>query len=186
MRTVAIGIILITLSATSTLSAEIENVQFSEGYRIDGVTLKLNNVGLMRYKAVLKAMVAGLYITDVTPPDQVLTDVPKRLEIEYFWALKAADIVRASNELLAKNVDEQTVRKLRPQIDHMNSLYEDIQPGDRYALTYLPGRGTFLTLNGELKGKVPGADFASAYFSIWFGDSPMDKSLKRQLLSTKR
>lgn len=131
-------------------------------------------------------MVAGLYVQESTPGTGVLTDVPKRLEIEYFWALKAKDIVKASQKLLTDNVDGQTLQRLQRQVVRMHSLYEDIRPGDRYALTYLPGRGTFLSLNGEYKGVVPGADFAAAYFSIWLGDQPMDSSLKHQLLSARR
>ena len=186
MRPVFFGMIAVASAVGPAFATEIENVQFSDGYRFDNVTLRLNNVGLMRYKVVFKAMVAGLYMQEGTPTDQVLADVTKRLEIEYFWALKANDIVRASEQLLARNVDERTLRELKPQLDLMHSLYEDIQPGDRYALTYLPGRGTYLTLNGKLRGTVPGADFAAAYFSIWFGKQPMDESLKRQLMIDRR
>ncbi len=186
MRVAVFGMIVLASSAFSVVAAEIEDVHFSDGYRVDDINLKLSNVGLMRYKVVFRAMVAGLYIAEGTPPDRVLTDVPKRLEIEYFWALKAKDIVTASEQLLANNVDAQARRKLKAQLDQMHSLYEDIQPGDRYALTYIPGRGTYLTLNGELKGSVAGADFAAAYFSIWLGEQPMDESLKRQLLSGRR
>jgi hypothetical protein len=57
-----------------------------------------------------------------------------------------------------------------------------VEPGDRYALTYIPGMGTELSLNGEAKGTIQGADFAAAIFSIWLGTKPIDKGLKRQLL----
>jgi hypothetical protein len=183
MRAIVFGMFFLASSVGYASAAEIENVKFSDAYRIGDVTLRLNNVGLMRYKVFFKAMVAGLYINEGTPPNGVLTDVPKRLEIEYFWALKAKDVVKASEKLLSENIDEPTLKKLQPQLDQMHSLYEDIQPGDRYALTYLPGRGTYLSLNGETKGLVPGADFGAVYFSIWLGKNPMDASLKQQLLS---
>jgi hypothetical protein len=170
----------------SAVAAEIENVQFVEGYRLGDVMLPLNNVGLMRHKGLIKAMVAGLYIQDGTPPDRVLSDVSKRLEIEYFWSLKGAQIVKASEKLLSDNVDNLTLQRLKPQFDRMHALYEDVVPGDRYALTYVPGHGTSLSLNGDIKGTVPGADFAASYFSIWLGRQPMNVSLKRQLLRTRR
>ena len=69
---------------------------------------------------------------------------------------------------------------LRGKID---ALYQDVEPGDRYALTYVPGAGTELAKNGEPLGVIPGADFASAYFAIWLGDDPIDASLRDQLLS---
>jgi hypothetical protein len=57
-----------------------------------------------------------------------------------------------------------------------------VKPGDRYALTYVPGVGTELTLNGSPLGTVAGADFASAVFAIWLGPKALDESLKTQLL----
>jgi hypothetical protein len=84
--------------------------------------------------------------------------------------------------MMEKNVDKATIERLRPQIDYHNSLYEDVEPGDRYALTYIPGRGTELALNGEPKGIIEGADFATALFSIWIGQKPIDESFKQQIM----
>jgi hypothetical protein len=63
-------------------------------------------------------------------------------------------------------------------------LYVDVQPGDRYSLTYIPGRGTELALNGEPRGVIEGAEFAAALFSIWIGREPIDKSFKNQILGS--
>ncbi len=175
-----------TASRGQAAAEEIENVRFVEGYRVGDHQLRLHNVGSMRYKRVIKAMVAGLYLQSGVESDRALDDVAKRLEIEYFWSLKAKDIVKASDKLLQDNVDARTLQRLRPKIEQLHAMYGNVQAGDRYALTYLPGRGTFLALNGKLQGKVEGADFAAVYFSIWLGDQPMDKSLKKQLLAPRR
>lgn len=181
-----LGFLLLTLAPTLVWSAEIADVSFAESCRVDGTRLELHNVALMRYKRIFKAMAAGLYLAPGTSSAEVLGDVPKHLEIEYFWALKATDIVKASNRLLNDNVDAETLRALKPRLDQMNALYEDVRPGDRYALTYVPGRGTFLSLNGKPKGGVPGSDFAAAYFTIWFGEEPMDVAMKKALLSRRQ
>jgi hypothetical protein len=57
-----------------------------------------------------------------------------------------------------------------------------VKPGDRSALTYVPGHGTELSINGRSKGWVEGADFAAAYFQIWLGREPLSDSFKEQLL----
>lgn len=67
--------------------------------------------------------------------------------------------------------------------DRPPARYEDVKPGDRYALTYIPGRGTELSLNGLRKGVISGADFGRAYYRIWLGEHPIDASLRDQLLS---
>ncbi len=163
-------------------SVEIEGVQFPPSYKTAEVELELNCVGLMRYMYVLKGYVAGLYLADEEHAEDVLADVPKRLELSYFWDIAGADIGDAGDKLVAQNVDAETLTRLRPQLDQIRALYENVRPGDRYALTYVPGRGTELALNGKPKGTIPGADFARAYFAIWLGAKPIDADLKKQLL----
>ncbi len=50
------------------------------------------------------------------------------------------------------------------------------------ALTYIPGTGTELALNGRPMGVIEGADFAAAIFSLWLGENPYDKRFKNALL----
>ena len=165
-------------------AAEIEGVRFADQIRSREVTLRLRCVGLLRYKLFIKAYVAALYLG--TDPDDVLTDVPKRLEINYFWGINAADFGRAGDEILKRNVDDGTLATLRPRLDRINAWYRDVKPGDRYSLTYLPGVGTQLALNGTEIGVIDGADFAKAYFQIWLGDKPIDADLRKQLLGCDR
>jgi hypothetical protein len=164
-------------SATS-----LEGVTFERGLVAHGAPLALRGAALLRYRVVIKAYVAALYLPPEAPSERVLADVPKRLEIEYFWALRAADFARATDEGIARNVDAATLERLRPRIDRINALYQDVEPGDRYAITYVPGRGTELALDGRPLGVIEGADFAAALFAIWLGDAPLDAGLKARLL----
>ncbi len=136
----------------------------------------------MRYRLIFKPFVAALYLGEDVHPKQVLNDVPKRLEIEYYYSLVGRDIAAAGEKILAANVSTDQLQGLRPRIDRMQSWYQDVKPGDRYTLTYIPGHGTELALNGKSKGIIEGADFAAAYFTIWLGKAPMDVGLKDQLL----
>ena len=112
----------------------------------------------------------------------MLLDRAKRIELEYLRAIEGKDFGPATNKSLAKNLDAKTLNQLQPRIDYHNSLYEDVKPGDRYSLTYIPGRGTELALNDKPKGVIEGADFAAAIFSIWLGQKPMNESFKEQIL----
>lgn len=164
-------------------AAELEGVRFAERRQVGDASLELNCVGLLRYKYVIKAYVAALYLGSGVAPSDVLGDVPKRLEISYFWNLDGGDIARAGDEILAQNLDAETRVKLRPRLDRINALYENVKPGDRYALTYIPGVGTELSLNEQRKGVIPGADFANAYFRIWLGEQPIDTEFRDRLLA---
>ncbi len=109
--------------------------------------------------------------------------MPRRLEIEYFWAIPADKFANATVEGISRSTDPATFERLRRSIDRINQLYEDVEAGDRYALTYVPGVGTELALNGRRLGVVEGADFSAALFAIWIGEESLDESLRRQLLA---
>jgi hypothetical protein len=163
-------------------AAQIDNVRFEDKLKAREITLKLQGAGLLYYKLLIKAVAAGLYLDERVGPAQVLSDVAKRLEMQYFWGVSAQDLVKGSEAMLQRNLGSETIAALRPQIDQMHALYRDVKAGDRCSFTYMPGIGTWLTLNGKILGTVAGADFAAAYFSIWFGNKPMDAGLKRKLL----
>ncbi len=174
----------IFLLVTSVHCAEIEDVTFEDRIEVDGTSLTLRGTGLFRYRIILKAYVGALYMLDGTPSEKVLSDTPKRLEIEYFHPIKGEDFGLASNKVMARNVDPETLENLKPRLEKLNALYRDVQPGDRYSLDYVPGKGTELALNGESLGLVEGADFASALYAMWLGEKPMNKFFKRQLLGS--
>ena len=109
--------------------------------------------------------------------------MPKRLELQYFWAIKGTAFGKAANKILEQNFSSEHLAILRARLQRLDALYENVHPGDRYSLTYLPGVGTELALNGTPKGMIEGADFAAAYFAIWLGENPLDDSLKSQLLA---
>ena len=115
----------------------------------------------------------------------VLEDVPKHLVLEYFHPIEGRKFGPATIKSLEKNIDTETLSRLMPRVEYHNSLYVDVKPGDRYSLTYLPGEGTTLKLNGVEQGTIEGADFAAAIFSIWLGPQPLDRSFKRSLLGMK-
>ena len=190
MKHILFNVIILTMITLTSVTpsvngAEVEGVHFENTYEADGVRLKIQGTGLLRYLGFIKAYVGALYLEEGSLVTDVLSDKPKRLEVEYFHALKGEDFGVSTNKVIAKNTDAQTLEKIRPQIDYHNSLYEDVQPGDRYSLTYIPGRGTELALNGKTKGIIEGADFASALFSMWLGEFPMNEPFKKQLLGLK-
>ena len=178
----ALGLALATSAAAPARAAHIEGVDFADHVDLGSTRLALHGLALLRYRIVFKGYVAALYLESSVPVERVLTDVPRRLEIEYFWSIPAEGFVRATFEGIEKNVDPDTWRALQPRIERFGRFYRDVRPGDRYQLTYVPGRGTELAKNGDPLGVVEGADFGAALFSIWLGSEPFDESLKERLL----
>lgn len=186
-KLIVVGLASACLSEQSARAAEIEGVRFPDRLSVGASELRLHGTGLLRHRVFIKAYVAALYLGEPFPeeatPKAVLADVPRRLEIEYFWAIPANEFANATVEGISRSTDPATFERLRHSIDRISKLYEDVEPGDRYALTYVPGIGTELALNGRRLGVVEGADFSAALFAIWIGDEPLDESLRNQLLA---
>jgi hypothetical protein len=163
-------------------ATQVNEVQFKERFEVRDSTLERMGTGILRYMGFIKAYAGALYTLPGTDPETVLDDSPKRLEVEYFVALKGEDFGPATCKGLSRNISAEMIDRLRERIDYHNSLYVDVRPGDRYALTYLPGQGTELSLNGKRLGVIQGADFASAIFSLWLGETPFDRRFKQALL----
>ena len=180
-----------TLSLLVALSAppahaealDVDGVTFAGATEWNGTPLRLQGAGLLRYRVFIKAYVAALYLGAGVATDTALADVPRRIEIEYFWSINGEDFGRVAEEHIRATVDAETFEEIRLPLAQLNALYEDVKPGDRYALSYLPGIGTGLSLNGERKGVIPGSKLAKAMFGVWIGERPLSASLRAQLLN---
>jgi chalcone isomerase-like protein len=132
LLSVARGIIGALFIAVATVqpgaATELEGVHFADQYRSGDVTMRLSCVGLLRYKLFIKAYVAALSLGDGAAAGDVLADVPKRLELSYFWRISGADFAKAGDQIL-------TFAALRARLDQINAWYRDVKPDDRYALT---------------------------------------------------
>ena len=181
-KRIALVIMMTLLIVPPAGGTEVENVVFDKQVVVGKQALEIKGAGVLRYLRFIKAYAGALYAQPGLTPETVLSDTPKRLEIEYFHALKGKDFGPATYKGLSDNLDAGEIERLRPRIDYHNSLYVDVQPGDRYALTYVPGVGTELALNGKPMGVIEGADFAAAIFSIWLGKNPYDRQFKNALL----
>ena len=172
----------VLFAAASSGAATIEGVEFDERVTAGDRVLALQSLGLLRYRVFFKGYVAALYLEPGATAASALEAVPKRLELEYFWDIGGEKFGPAAESALARNLDEESLERLRPQIAALHQKYEDVKPGDRYALTYLPGEGTELAKNGLRLALVPGEEFARAYFRIWLGEAPLDRDLRDQLM----
>ena len=179
---IALVIMMTLLIVPPAGGTEVGTVVFDKQVMVGQQALEIKGAGVLRYLGFIKAYAGALYTQPGLAPETVLSDTPKRLEIEYFHALKGKDFGPATYQGLSKNLDAVAMERLRPRIDYHNSLYVDVQPGDRYALTYVPGVGTELALNGQPIGVIEGADFAAAIFSLWLGENPYDRQFKNALL----
>ncbi len=182
-------LVLMALLLAGPAAAAVESgVEFDEVARVDTprdepIELPLCSTGLLRYKRIFRGYAAALYRAqcDVAEPD--LAAAPLRLELSYFWSIGGHRFGEAAERMLRKNLDPAEFAEIEVRMRRLHAAYQSVSPGDRYALTYKPGIGTELSLNGETLVNVEGEDFARAYLGLWLGDAPMDQKLRNALLA---
>lgn len=179
-------LVLFVFFATSGWAAVRAETKFSEYLSFDQTELRLHGVAILRWARLFDAYAGALYLPPGQKGHQWSEDLPKRLELVYFRSFTAEDFVNSSDKLLRRNLSSADYQRLSSRLESFYRLFRNVEPGDRYSLTYLPGQGTQLWLNDELLGQVPDADFAVAYFGLWLGDRPISKTFRDHLLQGHR
>jgi hypothetical protein len=144
--------------------------------------MRLVGAGLYRWGWFVRVYAAAYYVEASAPAD-LAADAPRRLEFVYLVGVSGRKLADVAAGALAGAYTPEELAPLRVRLDQLRAAFRDARPGDRYALTYAPGRGTELSLNGEPLAQVEGADVARACFGIWLGAHPVDPGLRRALLA---
>jgi hypothetical protein len=92
------------------------------------------------------------------------------------------------NEGIRDNHDDARYAALQPRIERLIKVMREVgsaRSGSRLHIDFLPGQGTRVALDDNLKGEIiEGEDFYLAILRIWLGPRPPDLALKQALLGT--
>ncbi len=165
-------------------AAQIAGVTFGDHYHADYIIMPLQGTGIKNVM-FFKAFVAGYY-TDIKSQPDDLGEFPKRIEVEYFVNIPGSKLNNYTIDRMKYNVSSQELAELKPEIELMGKYFVDLKPGDRFALTYLPGIGTQFEYRGNITGTIEGSRFAKALFSVWIGEKPFDESLKLAIMGAAK
>ena len=78
---------------------------------------------------------------------------------------------------------EGDMTNIKSELDQFLSIFkEELDKNDVYDFTYVPGVGTQVYKNSELKATIAGLDFKKAFFSIWLGNKTGHTDLRDGLL----
>lgn len=177
---------LISLSALAA-PVEIAGVKLDDPIDLRGTTLQLNGAGI-RYKAVFKVYVAGLYLGKKasTPEEVAAASGPKRLTITLLREIDSNELGKAFTKGFEENTSRAELGKLIPGLVRMGQIFSDqkkLLAGENFTIDWIPGTGTVITVKGKPQGepfKEP--EFFNALMRIWLGQHPADWRLKDALL----
>ena len=131
----------------------------------------------------VKVYVIGLYVDTPSSDARAIlaADRIKRVDLVARRDLSGADVANAIAEAMN---EAHSARKeaLAPRIASFQKLFPNVATGDRISLTYVPGKGTTVAVQGADKGALSGDDFAETLFSVWLGPRPIQEDVKNDLL----
>ena len=153
------------------------------------VTLVATGVGL-REKTFMKVDVytivsyvqAGVELGEDPASALVASDQPKRLRMDLRRSFSRDKLVNAFTEVIAKNYDDQS--PFQADLDIFMAYFDrDAQDGDVIIFDFCPGIGLITTLNGEEKGTIDNPAFVAALWTVWFGEEPANKGMRKKMLA---
>jgi len=171
------------VAAAVVLAGEVAGVKMSDNVSVEGKTLKLTGMGL-RKKVVFKVYVAGLYLETPSPAGEAIiaSDQIKRMQLSVLRSLKSKQVTEAIEEGLEKNSRSQ-MGALKDRLGKFGAMISDVVEGDQIVMTYVPCKGTMVSVKGAEKGVIEEKDFADALFAVWLGPNPVQEDLKKELLN---
>ncbi len=155
---------------------------FPETLTIGEETLALQGKSRFRAYRIFKVFDVAIYAQDPVTAFPLRKDNPFALSFHYHRNIPAEALIKTAAKVMEDSHAVDRLRTLSSRIETLNAAYQDVQPGDRYTLTFDPQTGTSLFFNGQQAAVIPGVDFAEVYFSIWLGDHPQSKNLRADLL----
>jgi hypothetical protein len=171
-------------------AAEVAGVKFADRVEAQGKQLVLNGAGLRR-KFIFKVYAMALYLPARAATAAAAIDAhgPKRVSIGMLRDVSAKTFSNALREGIEDNHSEAEARALEPRVKQLEALMDKVgeaKEGMRIALSWLPGTGTELAVDGAPAGDpIPGEDFYRALLRIWLGPHAVQDNLKRALLGAK-
>ncbi len=182
--TAALLLFLCAAPAAVAAPTECDGVAFPKQVQAGGETLTLNGLGLRKATIFgIKIYVGALYVTHPTADANAILSSrgPVEVELRFVFHATAGQLRNAWQEGFEKSAPGQLVQ-LQTRIAQLEGWMTGVGSGDRMTFLRIPAVGIQYSLDGAVKGTIPGDDFATAFLAIWLGSSPPSTDLRAGLL----
>jgi hypothetical protein len=171
-------------------AAEVGDVHIDDTAKVAGQTLVLNGAAVRNKFGFIKVYVGALYTAQkVNLSEAVIGDSkPRRISLTMLRNVDSDKLHESLLEGLEANITEAELASLQTRIREMNAIFQSVNAvnkGDVVTLDFLPGKGTQITLRGQVKDVIAGDDFGRALMKVWLGKRPVSADLKAAMLGSK-
>lgn len=175
---------LIFAAPPASSDVDIAGIRVADSYLLADRPLVLNGAGI-RSKFFIKVYVGALYLGESTSSaEQALESPgPKSMQMRMLYKQVEADKIAAGwRDGFKANLSDSQLMQLTARLEQFNALFPSLTKGDHISMDFVPGKGTAVKINDDIRGHIEGTDFFKALLQVWIGNHPADKGLKRGLL----
>ena len=171
MRKLILAAALIVLSVTAS-AATVAGVTVPETADVSGHKLVLNGAAV-RKKLFIKVYVGSLYLQakQSNAAAIITADAPRRQVMHFLFSVGKEKMVEAWEEGLADNTPNASP-EVKTAFKTLGTWMQDMKDGQQIVLSYVPGTGTTVEVNGKNKGTLGGKAVADAILNTWLGPDP--------------
>ena len=171
MRIVPTALLALSLTLPAG-AASLAGVTLPDKAEVGGQTLVLNGLAL-RTKFFIKVYVGGLYLPqkEKAAAKVLSEDVPRRMVMHFLYSVSKDQMCDAWKEGLEQN-SPKAAPDVKKAFTTLCAWMEPIPKGNELTLTYTPGKGTEVQVNGKTKGTLEGKATSDAIVGTWIGPDP--------------
>lgn len=176
----------LTLAALDAGAVTVAGARIEDTVSVNNQNLVLNGAGI-RKKFMIKVYVGALYLTAKQSNAAAIlaADSPRRMVMHFVFSVGKDKIAEAWGEGLADNTPNASP-EVKTAFKTLATWMEDVKDGQRVVLTYVPGIGTTVEVNGKTKGTLGGKAVADAILNTWVGPKPgPGEDFKKAVLGQK-
>ena len=150
---------------SSMKAGELKGVKMEDSIEVEGKKLVLNGMAL-RKKFIFKVYVAGLYLPEKEKDAEKIlkTDAMRHIIMHFLRSVSKKKLNDAWYDGLEDNTPDHSP-ELKKQFDRLTQLMESVKSKDRIIFTYIPEKGTSVSVKGKIVGNIEGKAFADALFA---------------------
>ena len=171
MRKLILAAALTVVSVTAS-AATVAGVNVADTAQIGTQKVVLNGAAL-RKKFVVKVYVGALYLPSKQNNAAAIlaADAPRRQVMHFLYDVDKGKMIEAWEDGLKDNTPNASA-EVKTAFRTLGTWMEDMEEGQRIVLTYAPGTGTTVEVNGKNKGTLGGKAVADAILHTWIGPKP--------------
>lgn len=184
MKRLLIVALMLAVGFVSADAKVVKGVTIPDSFNVGGTALVLNGTGL-RTKFMMDIYIGALYVKAKGTSGAAIAaaDEPMNVRLHIISSL-------ITPERMADNTREGFTKSAGGNIapykagmdTFINTFKDGIKVGDKFDITYLPGKGVQVFKNGALKSTVQGLAFKKILYGIWIGQSCIQAPLRDGML----